>query len=282
MAPGFKYSPSTLVLFESGELEQGLAVALELLDEARRRGTDQQAVLQHLEEVAEFSFRLEQFEIAIDARQEMLARNSVQNENQPNMAQVEDLSRLGYYYCSAKEWKLSEEYLLRGIQSIQQLPPDQRREFPMLFINRSYLAWDQRDLSQALSHLIEAWRMHIRYIPSYGFPFHRIYAQSLQEMGEWSKANRACRKALQVFDQPDFPRQAYLSLSSLHYLRGLLALHDEDLDQALSAFQHADELLKQAPRRYPCAERRAAERCAAAIAKVQARLTEMTQLSRDT
>jgi tetratricopeptide (TPR) repeat protein len=271
----FKYSPPTLVHFESGDLEQGLEVAVALLDEARRRADEPAAILQHLEEVTEFAIRLERCELAIDARQEMLARNAVQAGSRPSEAQVEDLARLGYYYYLNKDWPRAEEYLQRGLEAISQLPADERQEFPTLWTIRCRVAWAQQDLTLALKHLLEAYRMHIRYTRwcwRDAFCFQRNYGKLLQEMGQWTKAARTCQIALKLAEQPDLPPHTYLAISSLHYLRGIIFYHDHDYTQALSALQRATELLQQAPRRYPLDERRGAEKCAAAITKVQAKL----------
>jgi tetratricopeptide (TPR) repeat protein len=271
----FKLSPQTLVHFESGDLEQGLEVAVALLSEARRT-PDQDAILQHLQEVAEFAHRIGQVEAAIDARQEMIARHVVLAENRPSAAQVEDLARLGYYYQIAREWKLADEHLLRGIEAIQQLPADQRIEYPNLWFNRCFVVRAQPDLPQALQHLLEAYRMHCRYTRECWddvFHFQRNYASLMREMGQWPKAAKACRIAFQLADRPDLPRHNNLSISSVHYTRGLIYYHDKDFAQALSSFERAAELLKLAPRRYPINERLASEACAAAIDKLQTKLS---------
>jgi hypothetical protein len=269
----FQFSPRTLELFEAGKLEEGLEVSLELLALARQRGNDQEVVLQHLDEVAEFSLRLEQFKLAIDARQEMLARQELLAENKVSEGVVVEVSRLGFYYHLDQQFGLSKEYLERGLELIQQLPAEQRREFPGLFINNCHLAWKQGNLVEAMARLMTAWKMHNRFTPRWWpseFALHRGYGRLLQEMGEWKKASKKCQITLQAFDTPDFPKYAYLSLSHVHYLRGILHWHDQERDAALNAYQRSLELLRQAPRRYPFQEERAVEKCTAAFAKLQA------------
>jgi tetratricopeptide (TPR) repeat protein len=274
----FPFSPRTLELAEAGKLEEALEVSLELLASARHRGIDQEVVLQHLNEVSELSFRLEIFSQAIDARQEMLARQEVLAENQVSEGVVAAVSQLSWYYAYGGQFGPAKQYLERGLELVQQLPDVQRREFPGLYITSCYLAWDQGNLPEAMAHLMTAWKMHSRYTRDCGnglFTLYRFYGQLLQEMGEWNRAAKSCRIALQTFDAPDLSKNAYYWLSQLHYLRGILLRHDQERDAALAAFQHALNLLKEAPRQYPLRQQRAAEKYSAAIANVLAQNVDL-------
>ena len=265
------YSPRTLPLFESGDLEQGLVVSLEQLAEARRNPADQQSILNCAQEVAEFSYRLGKYPQAIDARQEMLARQMVLAENRPSFGQSVELARLGFYYHMLKQYAEAESYLQRAEECALQLPPDQRSELPIIRINRCHVAWRQGNLSLAREHLLEAWRLQNRYSRriEHDFALLRIYATLMFEMGEFVKANKACGKAVGSFDTSDLPRHLYLDLSGMYVLRGKLRERDQQIAEALVAYERAAELLTQMPRRYPLSQRDAATFCAQAIARVK-------------
>lgn len=271
------YSPETLPHFESGDLEQGLQVARQLLEESRR-GTDQERVLHFLEEVARFAIRLGQFDLGIDARQEMLARHTMLARDQPSLQVTIELSRLGYYYRAAKRFDRAEEYLLRALRSAELLPEKPYTELSTIYINRCHVSWDQGDLKQAHAHLLESWRLNQRQMPYTGendYALLQNYANLLRELGDGPKSQKMCRLYIQSNDTPDLPRHSYSNLAGVYFTQGRLYEDASQWDLAFRSLARAEELVQQAPRRWPIDERNAAEKISAALARVRKQLAEL-------